>query len=123
MTMIDGTRVYGTVPVYEVRYTITIDAPELRGPTYPTVAPGTKSSWVERFTSCGRAVHRFDYLRAGNDDFSSEYVTRVAVIRRDGERTRTIRREVRRTRAQSHLTVLRRAAARAGRLMPVYRVF
>ena len=66
---------------YAVEYTIEVDRPDLRGPTFPHVAPGTRVANRVLFGSFGPASREMDRLLSGEDDFSSEYVAKVRVMR------------------------------------------
>jgi len=67
---------------YEVRFTITVDRPELRGPTYAPVAAGTKIPTVVTTTSHNQAVRLYDAILRGEEEYRSEYVTSVQVVAR-----------------------------------------
>jgi hypothetical protein len=83
---------------YHVRYTITVDRPWLRGATYAPVAPGSKIHMTHRFKTQGAAVREYESIIRGDQDFISEYVSRVYVeAATPGKARRTVRRCVERT--------------------------
>lgn len=85
---------------YEVRFTITVDAPDRRGPSFPEVAAGTKIQMAWSYPTQRQAVHVFDAIRNGEHDFGSEYVSSAEVVRIAGEwKISTVRRSVSRKRA------------------------
>jgi hypothetical protein len=85
---------------YYVDITIKVDHPEKRDETYRvrTVHTVNADRFTESFTS---AVSVYGALDRGEDDFASEYVSRVAVwsATSDGTRGRKVRKTVRRYRA------------------------
>jgi hypothetical protein len=88
-----------TIKGYRVSYTIIVDHPERRGPTYPEVAPLTRIHTSETFATQGAAVRYFEGMLAGESDFSSEYVSKVGVDRMyQGRSPRCVRRVVERAR-------------------------
>lgn len=85
---------------YRVRFTTLVDRPELRGPSYPVVAAGTKIHYEEFCTSYNRAIARFEELVRGEFDFSSEFNSKVSVDRVMHHGSgRTVRAQVTRTRS------------------------
>lgn len=84
---------------YEVRFTITVDKPELRGPTYPVVPAGKKIPTTWTYASYTAAVNEYAAILRGEWDFSSEYVSSVAVYKiPPASRYVTIRKNVMRKR-------------------------
>jgi len=86
-----------TITGYRVSFTITVDCPERRDASFTPVEAGTKihSSW--HFDSQGAAVRCFDGMLAGEEDYSSEYVSKCSVERMyAGRSPRCIRRPVER---------------------------
>jgi hypothetical protein len=69
---------------YVVQYVITVDRPELRGPTFlTTVRPGTRIPQAAEYLTLAAARARYDDLKDGIDDFTSEYVSVIDGIRRE----------------------------------------
>lgn len=88
-----------TIAGYRVSFTIIVDHPELRGPSFAPVAPGTRIHTSETFTSQGAAVRYFDGILDGEADFASEYVSKVGVNRMySGRSPRHVRLTVERAR-------------------------
>ena len=87
---------------FEVRYTVTVDRPELRSSSYAPVAPGRKLPQTSYFATQGEAVRFFDELCRGSDDSQSEHVTSVQVLQTvPGKPRRTIRKRTTRARTES----------------------
>jgi hypothetical protein len=78
---------------FYVRFTTTVDRPELRGPSFLTVAPGTKVPNEMYFPTQAGAVMMFESLMAGEYDFPGEYVSSASVEQRNsyGENRRSVR--------------------------------
>lgn len=69
---------------YIVEYTIIVDRPEKRDASF---RPVHKDSFVNQSTTCqthGAAVKLYREMVRGEWDFSSEYVSKVRVIAKDG---------------------------------------
>ncbi len=88
--------------VYRVFAQTTVDRPERRDSSYAVVAAGTKIATYQRRSTRAAAIKEFDRMVAGDDDFSSEFVSIVEVYstREDAQgnalaRGRTICRVVR----------------------------
>jgi len=62
---------------YRVQYTVTVDYPELRGPSYPVVPAGTKLPQTDKVRSWRNAQRRYKELLSGEDDYESEYISMV----------------------------------------------
>lgn len=80
---------------FELRFSITVDRPELRGPTYPVVAAGhiIHSAW--NYASQADAVRMFEAILGGECDFGSEYVSKISVVQmREGQSPRRVRKQV-----------------------------
>jgi len=60
-----------------VRSTTRIDRPELRGPTFYPVVPGTRCQNLDRFSTAKAARERMVALLAGIDDSAGEYISSV----------------------------------------------
>jgi len=60
-----------------VRSTTRIDRPELRGPTFYPVVPGTRCQNLDRFSTAKAARERMAALLAGIDDSAGEYISSV----------------------------------------------
>jgi len=86
------------MPTYHVLASIKIDHPELRGPSYAEVAPGTSSPFNHLGLSHRAAVALYEDIRAGAYDFGSEFVREVWVVRETahalGYRHACVRRKV-----------------------------
>lgn len=80
---------------YRVRFTVTVDRPDKRDASFAPVRPGFATALEERYVRQGAAVRAYDAMLAGEWDFASEYVSRVAVYAEGG---RVVRRERRRPR-------------------------
>lgn len=65
---------------FEVRWTLVIDHPEKRSGGFKEVKPGTRTGQSKTFTSQKMAVSYAKGLVSGEEDFGSEYPTRVSVI-------------------------------------------
>lgn len=78
---------------FYVRFCVTVDRPELRDPSYPKVAPGTKMPSESYFPSQTAAVTFFESLMRGESDFPSEYVSSASVVQSNsyGENRRSVR--------------------------------
>lgn len=111
---------------YEVWFVLLVDRPELRGPSYTPVAPGTRFGQTERFATCGQAVRFHDRLLAGEYDFASEIVVKSQVVSYQGRKgsPRTVRRQVTRTRTETASdrarALLGVASARRGNVLAFY---
>ena len=72
----------GMIVDYVVRWTVTVDRPELRGPSFRPVAAGTKVPMTEHFADRASAL-RFGQQVLGPDwHFASEYVSSAHVSAR-----------------------------------------
>jgi hypothetical protein len=86
-------------PVYEVRFVIRVDHPEVRGPTYPAVPEGHRIPSVWQYTTQADAVRVFTGMLEGREDYGSEFVCSAEVVAlRETASPRTVRRRVERTR-------------------------
>lgn len=124
-----------TAKPFEVRYTLTVDRPELRGPSYSPIAAGTKVQFVDCFATQGAAVRRFEAMLRGEWDYPSEYVSSVDVVARPRRlppnttwmRPRTVRRWVKRDRQESARqrarAMLQVASARKGHYLAFYELW
>lgn len=65
---------------YEIRFTLTVDRPELRDSTFTPVAPGTKTAQTWTYTSQAGAAGEFAAMVEGRWDFASEYISSVQVV-------------------------------------------
>lgn len=84
---------------YEVRYTIHLDRPELRGETFPKL-PAGKLHFTWTYESYNAAVGEFNMMVKGEYDFASEYVSKVCVVRtHEGKSPTVVRKTVERKRA------------------------
>jgi hypothetical protein len=110
-----------TATTYEIRFTVTVDRPELRGPTYPVVAKNHKIPTTWRYSSMAAAKAQLEAIASGREDYQAEYVSSYQLIqvcangrKRDlakwTTRTRT------ETRAQEMRAALAVAAVRRGAL-------
>jgi hypothetical protein len=87
---------------FEVRYTITVDRPELRDASFAPVEPGKKLPQTAYFATQGEAVRFFNTLIAGEGDYSSEHVTSAQVLQKvPGKAARNIRKWTTRARTES----------------------
>lgn len=105
---------------YEVRFTLTVDRPELRDSTFAPVAPGTKSAQTWTYSTATAAAREFAEMVAGRWDFASEYISSVQVVQvcKSGLK-RNFRPWTTRTRVESEIdrkrATLAVGAARRGR--------
>lgn len=88
-----GTKVKAGTLRYEVRFTITVDRPELRGPTFKAVEAGLKIPTMYGYANYSAAVRAYEACRKGEWDFYSEYVSLLEVVRvRTNGAVETVRR-------------------------------
>ena len=66
---------------YQVSYTLLVDHPEMRGPTFKPVTAGHISHHRLSVNTLAEAVSLFNDIKGGSYDFSSECVLRVRVDR------------------------------------------
>lgn len=101
---------------FEVRWTITVDRPELRGPTFAAVAPGHKISQRIVTDSQPSAVRVFEGLLEGSEDFASEFVSSVEVVQLySGRSPRVVRARRERFRRETNIERQRALLAVAAR--------
>lgn len=110
---------------YQVRTTIVVDRPELRGPTYPVVRAGHRIQWTQTYASQGAAVRAAASILRGGEDHSSEFVGVVEVLHvRPMRGPRVVRRRVERDRGETtreqREQLLRVGAARRGNFLTIY---
>lgn len=106
---------------FEVRFTLTVDRPELRDSSYAPVEPGKKLPQTAHYTSQSEAVRFFDSLVAGAWDHPSEHVTSAQVLQIvPGKTARNIRKWTTRarkeTKSMQQLRTLAVGAKRRGAL-------
>jgi hypothetical protein len=106
---------------FEVRFTLTVDRPELRDASFAPVAPGKKLPQTSRFATQGEAVRFFDSIVAGAWDHPSEHVTSAQVLQVvPGKAARNIRKWTTRarkeTKSMGQLRTLAVGAKRRGAL-------
>ena len=86
---------------YRLRMTIQIDHPELRGPSFAPVAPGSYSPWTLTFRALDPAIQEWERILAGGEDYGSEYVRVLELVRDNPScwwRPTTVRRSIHRDR-------------------------
>lgn len=110
---------------FAVQMVTTVDRPELRGATFPRVAPGTRIPASDTFTSQAAAVREFERILGGCYDFAGEFVSAVEVVQLyTGRSPRTVRqrvvRERRETAREHRRAILAVGAARRGALWLAY---
>lgn len=69
-----------TLP-YAVEFAVMVDHPELRNDSYPQVAAGRVLGQRIEFRTQRAAVALFEAILRGEEDFASEFVVRVQVVR------------------------------------------
>lgn len=87
-----------TAKEYRVLYTIVVDRPWLRGPSFVCGTPvGKRYAESDRYPSQGAAIRGMQRILDGQSDFPSEYVANVEIISYDGFKKRTIRKRIERS--------------------------
>lgn len=90
-----------TVTGYQVRFTVVVDRPERRGPSYAPVPAGHRIPTTFTFPTQGAAVRYWESILAGGEDYASEYVSKAQVVRTYAGRSPAfVRKEVQRARAR-----------------------
>jgi hypothetical protein len=87
--------------VYRIRFTVTVDHPELRDSTYKRVPAAHRVLCTESFESRAAAIRAFDARLSGEDDFSTEFVSLIELRAVRGDNwclSRRVRAPVRRVR-------------------------
>ena len=67
----------GRAARYLVEFTTTIDRPERRGPTYPSLPAGTRHADTAHFSSRKSALAYVEEILAGRQDSAGEIITSV----------------------------------------------
>jgi hypothetical protein len=116
---------------YQIRFTLHLDRPELRGDSYPNVPAGKQyQTWGHK--TFNGAVGEFNAILKGCYDYASEYVSKVEVVRlHEGKSPTVVRKPVERKRVNEsdHLAMIRTLAVGSKRnnpyalWMPTYKVF
>jgi len=97
---------------YRVYTTTTIDRPEYRGTGYNVTAPGKRVTHITTRATAAGAVALYESALRGEDDFLSEYVSAVEVVRVAADETlHTYRRRVERTEEDLAIRLARRTPA------------
>lgn len=103
-----------TATTYELRFTVTVDRPELRGPTYPVVAQNHKIPTTWTYSSMAAAKAQLEAITSGREDYSSEYVSSYQLIQVCANgRKRDLAKWTTRTRNESRTQEMRAQLARA----------
>lgn len=69
-------------PRYFVRFVTTVDHPEKRGPSFAVVVEAGRRLPDERkFRKMSHAIREYEDIIRGREDFASEFVTDVQVLR------------------------------------------